>query len=73
MTPFLKETKTSSLFCLRCEVLSKLKRRALTGQSDLSELSDLSQVAARAGITTEATLSGPSLVSWFFERKLSEG
>ena len=40
---------------------------------DLSSLSDLSRVGARAGITTGATLSGPSLASWFLERKLGEG
>ena len=52
--PFLKETKTNSLFCRRSEVLS--------GQRDLSDLSDLFRVGARAG-TTGATLSGPSLAS----------
>ena len=40
---------------------------------DLSPLSDLSTMGARAGITTGATLSGPSLDSWFLERKLGEG
>ena len=40
---------------------------------DLSDLSDLSRVGARAGITTGATLSEPSLASWFSERKLGEG
>ena len=65
--PFLKETKTSSLFCLRCEV------RALTGHRDLSSLSDLSREGARAGMATGATLSGPSLASWFLDRKLGEG
>ena len=40
---------------------------------DLSPLSDLSRVGARAGMTTGATLSGPSLASWFLDRKLGEG
>ena len=61
--PFLKETKTNSLFCLRSEVLPKYYRRALTGHKDLSPLSDLSRAGARAGMTTVATLSGPSLAS----------
>ena len=43
------------------------------GHSDLSALSDLSRVGARAGITTGATLSGSSLASQFLERKLDEG
>ena len=30
-------------------------------------------MGARAGITTGATLSGPSLASWFLDRKLGEG
>ena len=46
---------------------------ALTGHGDPSSLSDLSRVGARAGITTGATLSGPSLASWFLDRKLGEG
>ena len=36
-------------------------------------MSDLSRVGARAGMTTGATLSGPSLASWFLDRKLGEG
>ena len=40
---------------------------------DLSPLSDLSRVGARAGIISGATLSGPSLASWFLDRKLGEG
>ena len=47
---FLKETKPSSLFYLRSEVLSRQERRALTGHKDLSPFSDLSR--ASAGITT---------------------
>ena len=38
------------------------------GHRDLSDLRDLSRVGARAGITTGATLFGPSLASWFLER-----
>ena len=34
-----------------------------TGQRDLSDLRDLSRVGARAVITPEATLPGPSLAS----------
>ena len=60
--PFLKETNTNSLFCLRSEVLSNSR--------DLSVFSNLPRVGARAGITTGATLSGPSLVSWFLESML---
>ena len=30
-------------------------------------------IGARAGIATGVTLSGPSLASWFFNRKLGEG
>ena len=40
---------------------------------DLSNLSGLSRIGTRAGITTGAILSGPSLASWFLERKLGEG
>ena len=36
-------------------------------------MSDLSRDGARAGMTTGATLSGPSLASWFLDRKLGEG
>ena len=43
------------------------------GHRDLSDLRDLSRVGARAGITTGATLFGPSLASWFLERKLGDG
>ena len=47
----------------------------MTGHThrDLSDLRDLSRVGARAGTTTGATLSGPSLASLFLERKLGEG
>ena len=47
--PFLKETKTNSLFCLRSCPSSLC--RGLTGQRGLSYLRDLSRVGARAGIT----------------------
>ena len=60
--PFLKETKTNSLFCLRSYPSSRADR-VETGQRDLSDLRDLSRVGARAGITTGATLSGPSCAS----------
>ena len=56
--PFLKETKTSSLFCLRSEVLYNYEQRALSGP-----------VGARTGITTGATLSGPSFASWFLGKE----
>ena len=45
------------------EVLSKKYRRALTGQKDLSDLSDLSRVGTRDGIANGATLSGPCVAS----------
>ena len=36
-------------------------------------LRDLSRIGAKAGITTGATLSGPSFISWFLKRKLGDG
>ena len=45
--PFLKQTKTNSLFCLR------------SCPNSSADLTDLSGAGARAGITTGATLSGP--------------
>ena len=71
--PFLKETKTNSLFCLSLQSCPSSSDWALTGHRDLSPLSDLSRDGARAGMTTGATLSGPSLASWFLDRKLGEG
>ena len=72
LKPFLKETKTNSLLCLKSEVLSRVAQGS-DRTKDLSNLSDLSRVGARAGITTEATLSRPSLASWFLDRKLVVG
>ena len=60
--PFLKKTKTNSLFLHRAQIEHRT----------LSHLSDISRVGAKAGITTGAILSGPSLASWFLNRKLSE-
>ena len=57
-------TKTREISRIPCS-------RSIT--EDLSPLSDLSRVGARAGMTTGATLSGPSLASWFLDRKLGEG
>ena len=39
----------------------------------LSDMRDLSRVGVRAGIITEATMSGLSLASWFLETKLDAG
>ena len=53
-------------------VLSKYTLRALTGQSDLSSTSELSNMVLRAGITTGLMESGPSEANWFLARNTGE-
>ena len=53
-------------------VLSKTLR-ALTGISDLSSTSELSNMVERAGITTSFMESGPSEANWFLARNAGKG
>ena len=53
-------------------VLSKQTLRALTGQSELSSTSELSNMVVRAGITTGFMESGLFEANWFLVRNAGE-
>ena len=46
---------------------------SLTGQSDLSSTSELSNMVVSAGITTGFMESGPPKANWFLARNGGEG
>ena len=61
--PFLKETEINSLFCLKSLGPVQIVAQCSDRRKGPIGLDGLSRVGARDGITTAATLSGPSLVS----------